>query len=225
MKKIANIALTLLVIILACCAVFFGTKYYYSRQVKTVIREIPVEKVVEKVVERQVEISGETIQASMTNIGKLCTAEYSYTHVERADSSRSIKGFKIPFTTSTFIYSYDGTVMAGIDFTRIQIDKDDAAKKITVTLPEAEIISSDVDQNSFELYDEKNNIFNPISVTDVADSFAELKNSEEQAAIDRGLLDKAKANAITLVENFMLGSYDVRDYDIEVLFDAGVSGR
>ena len=44
-------------------------------------------------------------------------------------------------------------------------------------------------------------------------------------AIDRGLLDKAKANAITLVENFMLGSYDVRDYDIEVLFDAGVSGR
>ena len=107
----------------------------------------------------------------MENIGKLCTAEYSYTHVERADNSREIIGFKIPFTTATYIYSYDGTIMAGIDFTKIQIDKNDSEKLITVMLPDVEIISSDVDQSSFALYDEKNNIFNPISVSDVAESF------------------------------------------------------
>jgi hypothetical protein len=203
-------------LVLVCGIVFLVTKAHYGNQVETVevIREIPVEKIIEK----EVEISGEEIRSSMANIGKLCTAEYSYTHVERVDSSREIKGFQIPFTTATFIYSYDGTILAGIDFTQIQIEKDDIAKKIKVTLPEAEMISSEIDQDSFELYDEKNNIFNPISVTDVADSIADLKNSEEEKAMEEGLLDKAKANAVTLVENFMRGSFDVGGYDIEVTF-------
>ncbi len=217
MKKLLHKAIISLVIVLFCCGLFFGTKYYYSKQIKTVevIKEIPVEKIIQK----EVQISGETIRISMANIGKLCTAEYKYTHVERADSSREIKGFKIPFTTATFIYSYDGTIMAGIDFSKIQIDKNDTKKIIEITLPNAEIISSDVDQNSFELYDEKNNIFNPISVTDVADSFSNLKGSEEKKAIKKGLLDKANANAVTLVENFMHGSYEVGDYEIKVLFE------
>lgn len=216
MKKIWNNLVRLVVTAAFCCIVFLGTKFYYSRQIKTVevIKEIPVEKIVEK----EVVISGDTIRASMANIGKLCTAEYGYTHVERVDSSREIKGYKIPFTTASFIYSYDGTILAGIDFGEIRVDKDDAKKTIKVTLPKAEIISSDVDQDSFQLYDEKNNIFNPIRVTDVADSFADLKNTEEQKAIEKGLLDKAKENAVVLVENFMRGSYDVGDYEIEVLF-------
>ncbi len=217
MKKILSKAVLFIVVVLLCCGVFLGTKYYYSRQVKTVevVKEVPVEKIIEK----DIQISGETIRDSMANIGKLCTAEYSYTHVEHVDSSREINGFKVPFTTSTFIYSYDGIVMAGIDFTKIQIDKNDIEKIITVILPDVEIISSDVDQNSFQLYDEKNNIFNPISVTDVADSFTDLKNSEEKKAIEKGLFDRARASAILLVENFMHGSYDVEDYEIEVLFE------
>ena len=179
MKKIFNIAVGLIIVVLICCGIFIGTKYYYSKQVKEVevIRE--VEKVVEKEIEKEIQISGENIRSNMSNIGKLCTAEYNYTHVEHVDSSREIKGFKIPFTKSMFIYSYDGAVMAGIDFTEIQIDKDDMEKTITVTLPDAEIISSEVYHDSFQLYDEKNNIFNPISVTDVADSLVDLENSEK----------------------------------------------
>ena len=217
MKKIKRIIISIFAVVLLCCGIFFGTKFYYSRQVKTVeiIKEVPVEKIVEK----EIQISGETIRTSMANIGKLCTAEYNYTHIEKVDSSKEIYGYTIPFTTSMFIYSYDGTIMAGIDFTKIQIDKNDTEKIITVTLPNVEIISSDVDQDSFTLYDEKNNIFNPISVTDVADSFADLKNSEEEKAIEKGLFDRARESAVTLVENFMRGSYDVEDYEIEVVFE------
>lgn len=213
MKKIFNIAVGTIFVILICCGIFFGTKYYYSRQVK----EVEVIREVEKVVEKEIQISGENIRSNMSNIGKLCTAEYNYTHVEHVDSSREIKGFKIPFTKSMFIYSYDGTIMAGIDFTEIQIDKDDMKKTITVTLPDAEIISSEVYHDSFQLYDEKNNIFNPISVTDVADSLVDLENSEKEKAIGDGLLDKARTNAITLVENY-IGSYDVGEYEIIVEF-------
>lgn len=173
----------------------------------------------ERETEKKVEISGDTIRESLENIGKLCTAEYNYTHVEQADSSREINGIKIPFTTASFIYSYDGTIMAGIDFAKIQINKDDIGKKITITLPDVEIISSAVDHESFRLYDEKNNIFNPISVTDVADTLADLKNSAEKEAVEKGLLNKARENAVTLVENFMHNTHDIEDYKIEVLFE------
>lgn len=215
LKKVRN----LFAIVLICCGAFLAAKFYFARENQTneVVKEVVVEK--EVVIEKEVEISGETIRSNMVNIGKLCTAEYSFTHVERVDSSREIKGFKIPFTTATFIYSYDGTITAGIDFTKIQIDKNDINKEITIVLPEADVISSDVDQDSFKLYDEKNNIFNPISVTEITDSFSDLKESEEKKAIEEGLLDKAKENAKVLVENFIRGSYNIEDYDIEVLFD------
>lgn len=211
--------LNYLAFIFLCYIIFLGTKFYYSRQVKTV----EVVREVERIIAKEVEISGEAMRYHMANIGKLCTAEYSYTHIERVDSSRELYGYEIPFTTATFIYSYDGTILAGIDFSKILINKNDITKRITVTLPDVEIISSDVDQNSFKLYDEKNNIFNPIRVTDVADSFANLKNTEEQKALDNGLLDRAEENAVLLVKNFMLSSYDIRDYTIEVVFDAAQS--
>lgn len=219
MKKIIlKIAGNILIVVLVGCVGFFVAKYHYDKKERVIELIKEVEIPVEIVVEKEVVISGETIRASMVNIGKLCTAEYNFTHVERFDSSREINGYKIPFTTTTFIYSYDGTITAGIDFTKIQIDKNDIKKEITVTLPEAEIISSDVDQDSFKLYDEKNNIFNPISVADVAESFSDLKNSEEKKAVEEGLLDKAKENALVLVENFIRGSYNIGDYKIEVLF-------
>jgi hypothetical protein len=200
MKKLRAVA----AVVLLCFAVFFCTRFYYSRHVKTVEYS------------KETEITGETIRSKMSNIGKLSTAEYSYTHLERVDSSRQINGFNIPLTKTTFIYSYDGIIRAGVDFTQIKVEKDDDNKVITVTLPEVEIISSDVDQDSFQLYDEKNNIFNPINVTDITDSFADLKNTEEEKAVNDGLLDKAKTNAVTLIENFMRGSFDVEDYDIVV---------
>lgn len=216
MEKIRKQAKNIGITVLLCLAVFAGTKLYDSRHTETVevIREVSVEKIVEK----EIMISGETIRASMANIGELCTAEYSFTHVERVESSREINGFTIPFTKSTFIYSYDGVVMAGIDFTEIRVEKDDRAKTIIVTLPEAEIFSCDVDEDSFQLYDERNNIFNPIRVTDVADSFADLKKEEEQEAIEDGLLEKARSNAEVLVENFMRGSYNIGEYKIRVRF-------
>lgn len=216
MKRILlKICRTVFVIALIGCVGFLTAKYYYSNGKE---KAFPIVK--ETIIETEVEISGETIRSNMANIGQLCTAEYGFTHVERVDSSREIKGFTIPFTTSTFIYSYDGTIMAGIDFTKIQIDKNDAEEEITIILPEADIISSDVDQDSFKLYDEKNNIFNPINVTEVADSFSDLKESEEKRAVEEGLLDKAKENALVLVENFIRGSYNIESYDINVYFNA-----
>ena len=204
---------------------FFGIKYYLDSQYKSQIEALtalanttqePETIVEERVVEKEVVISAATIEAGLNDIGKLCTAEYYFTHVSSFDSSKKVRGFTIPGTKSSFVYSYDGVILAGVDFAGITVEKNEDEKTITVLLPKAEIISSDVDQNSFKLYDEKNNIFNPISVSDVTDSFADLKNDEEKKAVNAGLLDRAKENAVLLVQNFLKGSYSFDDYTITV---------
>lgn len=217
-NKIIATAIVILMFLVSGGSVYATTKYFEVHP-KTVEVLKEVEKPVEKIVEKEVVISGKTIEAGLNNIGKLSTAEYYYTHVQTYDSSKEINGFKIPFTTSKFIYSYDGTICAGIDFTQIDVEKDDNSKKITVILPAIEIISSDVEQDSFKLYDEKNSIFNQYDITDFAASFEDLKISEEKKAIEKGLYNRAKENAKSIVENFMKGSYNVEDYEIEVKFE------
>lgn len=212
--------LTKLLFLLLVVALIVGVTFYFTRKsYVNRVKTVEVTKNVEKIINREVVISGETIKMAMRNIGKLTTAEYTFTHVEKVDSQKEINGFKIPFTKNSFIYSYDGVVTAGIDFTKIDIKKEDSKKKISVILPKVEIHSSDLDEKSFMLYDQDNNIFNPITVEDVADSFKHLKETEEEKAIEKGLLKKAEKNAVTLIENFMHGSYNVKEYEIMVEFE------
>ena len=64
------------------------------------------------------------------------------------------------------------------------------------------------------IYEEKNNILNPIHVSDVTDSFEDMIDSEVAKAIDNGILDRARDNAKSLIENFVKSGYAVGDYKI-----------
>lgn len=211
MKKKNHSVFKAIIFLLCCIIVFIFTKHYYTKKISSI-------KNGNTIIEKTVELSGETIQSKMASIGKLATAEYTYTHVEHFDSSRTIGDFKIPLTKSSFIYSYDGSITAGIDFSKIKVEKNNSKKSISIILPAPEIISSEIDQNSFKLYDEKKNIFNPINVTDVVSSISDLQTTEEQNAIDKGLLDKAKSNATTLIDNYMT-SFDIPKYTINISFE------
>lgn len=172
------------------------------------------------IVTESIEISGETIRAGMRDIGELATEEYWFTQVQTFDSTKSAQlfniTFDIPLTHTRFIYSYDGVIKAGIDFTQAEVEKDDLKRLITVKLPKAYILSSEIDYDSFELYDEQNSIFNPISVKDVSDTNREMLRAAEKDAIAKGVLNRADKNAEELVKNFLRGGYDVLQYAIKI---------
>ena len=73
-------------------------------------------------------------------------------------------GWKVPFTTKSFIVSYDGKVKAGIDMNKVDIVI--KGKTIHITVPQASILSHEIDEKSIEVFDETKNIFNQISITD-----------------------------------------------------------
>lgn len=212
-KKIKRIVICLLVVLVMAgtgIVVFKCTSAYYKKHPAT--KEVVSTQNV--YIEKDIVLSGETIEAGIHDIGKLNTAEYYFTHVETFDSTKSIREWPIPGTHSSFIYSYDGSIFAGIDFSKITLQKDDDNKKITISLPDAEIISSQIDPDSCTVYEEKNNILNPIHVSDVTDSFEDMIDSEVAKAIDNGILDRARDNAKSLIENFVKSGYAVGDYKI-----------
>lgn len=166
----------------------------------------------------QSHISSRTVRFGLENVGKLITQSGYFTNVQVIENSIDLKGWKIPFTTTKCIFSYDGIVTAGMDFTEIDVDTNPLTKEIHVTLPEVQIFSVDVDQDSMEIYDESKSIFTPLSLNDMNIAYQELEEEVRAQAIENGILENAKANAITLVQNMISSSFDTSEYTFS--FDA-----
>lgn len=213
--------------ILFFVAVIIGMRFYYRRQIETLEDEIEkserdpdVSSVIkeEKVFLEDITLSGETIQEGLKDIGKLVTAEYYFTHVETFESQVDLFGLKIPGTRSSYVYSYDGSVIAGVDFNKILVEKDDVKRTITIHLPKVEIISTEIDPDSFLLYGEKKSIFNPFEVEDFALSQSDMIRIEQEKAVEEGLLERAAENAEQILLNFLSGSFGLERYEIKVVF-------
>ena len=101
------------------------------------------EKEVEKIVEVEKTVTAAMLQEGLRDVGLLVTQEYYFTEVISQSTMLSLnldlKFFRIneplPVTESSFLASYDGVITAGIDFTGIEVEKDDEARTVTVTLP------------------------------------------------------------------------------------------
>lgn len=140
----------------------------------------------------------------LVSIAELATTEYTYSNTVKYDSHLDFYGYRIPFTTNSFVISYDGVVKAGVDLSKAQINLE--GEMITITLPDARIISHEIDYDSIKAMDESYSFFNKITITDYS-SFTRDQNSVmEKKALDSGLLEKAKENAVTVVESFVASS-------------------
>ena len=172
---------------------------------------VEIEKEVEVEVEK--EISNEILEDGLRDMGVMVTEEYYFTQVE--NYSKTKKVMKFFESESNFIYSYDGTVGAGIDFTKIKVDKNADTKVVTVRLPASEVQYVDIDFNSFKVYAEKEGLWNPIKVTDYNESLVDMKKTAEEHAISKGTLNRADESARLIIESFINGLLDDPEYRID----------
>ena len=166
-------------------------------------------------VKNQIEITSTGVGGSINDLGELATSEYSFTRMQEANKpAKEIIGLKIPFTSSKVIYSYDGSIKAGLNFEEIEIEPNFLTKKVHIRLPETRILSSEVDNDSLIVYDEHNSPFNSLTFEDMNLSVVSLKENAEKAAIEKGLLDNAKTNAETLIRSYIEKTYRPGEYEI-----------
>lgn len=155
--------------------------------------------------EKAPQLSAVVLESRLAEISELASVTYTYTNMAQFENSSDFYGVTIPFTTKKFILTYDGTIKAGIDLTQVQIDV--SGNDVTVVLPEAEILSHEIDEESVEIFDEKTSIFNPFTVEDFTAFQAEQKQVMTEKALQRGLLEEAgeKAkNSVRLLLNAAL---------------------
>ena len=148
-----------------------------------------------------VQIDAVVLQNQLTEIRELATVTYAYTNMAQFESSNDFYGVKVPFTTKSFILTYDGTIKAGVDLDGAAVDVSGTA--VTITLPEARILSHEIDEDSVEVFDEKTSIFNPFTVEDFTSFQADQKAAMEERALSRGLLEEARRKAVSSAEQLL----------------------
>lgn len=159
-------------------------------------------------------IFSKTTTLGFENIGELATQAALYTNVQAINKDRTLWGIHVPLTTSKSIFSYDGVIKAGYDFSQIKLDVNQSDKSISVTLPEVKILSNTLDYDSLLIYDESESIFTPISLEDNNEALTNLEQEGERKAIENGLFENARANAELLIKGMLSGMIDLEKYEI-----------
>ena len=175
---------------------------------RVIVETREVEKIVEHVVEKEKEITVEEISSGLQAMGQLVTGKYFFSDVIRFTSKKQLFGIDLGFTETSYLAGYDGVVTAGLDFSGIRVQKEE--DRIRVFLPPAEVLSVDIDTESFRLFSEKSGLGNPLSIEDVNVSLVELERGAKLRAVELGLLEEAEANARDLIRSFVSQLADAR---------------
>ena len=163
-------------------------------------------------------VSDEKItEIGFENIGELATQSVTTTTVRVETKDLKLFNVSIPLTQSKYIYTYNTTIKAGINFSDVKWqlgDTDDTSHNIYVEIPEVKTLSADIDLDSFKVLHEENNIFSPITLTEHNDSLIQLRENALSDAINSGLYDRALDNAKTILTSFISQVYPSNEYNI-----------
>lgn len=202
-NQLIKIGVIVAVILAALLAIFLAGKASAKEKYKAEIAKLQQElnDQVARWEHATTEVDISVVNASIQEIGELATIEYLYTDAGKFEDSAELFGKELEwsFTTKSFVAKWDGVIKAGIDISEVVAEEDAEAKEIVVYLPEAKILSHEIDEESIETLDQKNGLFNPVEVEDVRKFDAISKETMEEKVIENGLLDKAFENAKEII--------------------------
>ena len=161
------------------------------------------------------------VKNSFADIGELATESYNFTQVGKySEEGTKVFGMEVPGTGAHYLITYSGEVKAGLaDVSRIQVQSDEEAHVVTVTVPAVEVLSSAIDPASVETYDQSFSPVNQIEVGEVTSFLADREAAAKDEAVAHGLLNKAQDRLGEVVKgqvNAVLGERATK-YQVEVV--------
>jgi len=207
-RRYRRMMFSIILIVVALLSVAFITFFISytstSKKYDAIIKELEEKnkKLSDPIVKHEIaskEVSIDLINSDIQTIGELATIEYLYTDAAKFEDPKQLFGVDVPFTTKSFIVKWDGSIKAGVNISKVTAEIDKIKKVITVYIPNAEILSHEIHSDSIETLDEKNGLFNKITIDDVREFDKISKEAMEQRAIENGILDKSFENAKTII--------------------------
>ena len=145
-------------------------------------------------------VTSDLLSQRLAEVQELVSVEYYYTNMGKFEHQVDFYGWKVPFTTKSFIVSYDGVIKAGVDLAKVQVSVDAAGKTVDIRLPQSAVLSHVIPEETIQVFDETHNIFNQITISDYTGFTRDQKAQLEARAIENGLLSRANEKAGSAVE-------------------------
>lgn len=216
-------AIVVLVAALAATASLLRSSHAHQREIEAQLArqselvEALMDKQEDKEPDENVTISTDTLRSQIVSVRELATQEYIYTNADKRESNETwLFGWTRPFSENVLLVTYDGSIKAGVDLGRVDINVDEETRTITITLPPSAILENNIPQESIEVVAVKDGLFNPVTFDDYNEFIAGQKLVMEQRAIDQGLLTRADEEARTLVRSVLSALPGMDQYTLVV---------
>ena len=147
-------------------------------------------------------------ELGLKSIGELATQSAYYTNVNMHEEDKKLFNWSIP------LISYGGVIKAGYDFSQVQVEISEMAKRVVVTLPEVQTLSNEIDPTSLKVYDERQSIFTPLSIADINAAQEKMREEAQQTAIANGLYENARENMELLIKGILSSTIDFTVYEL-----------
>ena len=142
-----------------------------------------------------------TVLSKIVHIQELATVKYNYSGVIGYKDNFKILNISVPLTDKYFLLKYNGYLKAGVDFSKIKVNIN--GENVHVSMPRAQIFDIVIDENSVKVYDESENAFNPIKISDYNKALADEKETMRQDAIKQGVLKDANNQAELAIKSLL----------------------
>lgn len=185
-------------------------------------KESLADQIAELTTEEVIIFNAGVVMDEIKNISELASVEYRYTNVGTLDSARVftfMKEWKVPFSKKAAIVTMDGVIKAGIDLSQVKIESNENKKTITVTMPESRILSNELDEQSFKVYQEDESVWNQITLTDSKELRDQIKKQAEQNAVENKILEQASDKAEQLVRSIIEATPGIKE-TYQISFEA-----
>lgn len=175
-------------------------------------------KIDELVAKPVVVIDAKEFKSQIQDISELATLEYRYTNVGIIDAKKqfSFWDHDIPLTGKLAIIVMDGTIKVGVDCSKVDITCDDAKKEVIVKIPEASILSNELDENSLQVRKDEQSIFNKFTQEDHNNLRKQIKSKALENAKKGNVIELADERAQLLMKDMIesipnvKGNYEVK---------------
>ena len=134
-------------------------------------------------------------------IQELALIKYNYSGVIGYKDFLKILNINVPLTQKSFLLKYNGYIKAGVDFENIKIEV--TGKDIHISIPNARILDTLIDEKSIRVYNESMNAFNPLTIGDYTKAIMKEKNNMVTDAITQGILKDATKQAEVVLTSIM----------------------
>lgn len=153
-----------------------------------------MEKIDSMIAEKKVVLDAQEIESQISEISELATIEYRYTNVGVLDEKKQFSFWnqKIPFTGKCAVIVMDGTIKAGIDFSKVKVATNNVKKTVTVAVPASTVLSNELDEGSMTVVTDEQSIFNKLTQED----HNNLRKQIKEKALD----NVEKSNALSLAD-------------------------